>query len=58
MAEYNAKQKRISHPVAFVVGGLVSWRDIYPCNGSLAQRGTSTKHRKTKSVPSAFTFSK
>ena len=36
--KYNTTQKRITHPVANVVGQLVLWRDIYQSNITITQR--------------------
>ena len=47
LGEHNTTYGRISYPIAFVVGRLALWRDIYPCNITLALKYTPTNHRKT-----------
>ena len=47
MAEDNTMYRRISHPVAVVVGRLALQRVIYPCNITLPRRYAPTKQGKT-----------
>ena len=53
LTKHNTTYKRLSHPVAFAVGQLFLWRDIYLCNILFSQRYALAKHGK-KSVISSL----